>query len=158
MAPKFVPPCKTKLLPTKVKGPPATESTEAKVYAAFGLIVLQFVAVDLVFSIDSIVTAIGMAQDIEIMIAAVVIAVGVMYVASGPVAHFVAEHPTTKMLALSFLLLIGAALIADGFHFHIPRAYLYFAMAFSAGVEAVNVIAMRNRRKSKPAKGRGEVI
>ena len=83
---------------------------------------------------------------------AVVIACFVMYVSSGPVSKFVADHPTTKMLALAFLLLIGAALIADGFHFHIPRAYLYFAMAFSAAVEAVNVIAMRNRRKSKPAK------
>ena len=77
------------------------------------------------FSINSIVTAIGMAQDIEIMIAAVVIAMIVMYVASGPVAHFVAEHPTTKMLALAFLVMIGVALVADGFGFHIPRGYIY---------------------------------
>ena len=93
-----------------------------------------------------------MADHVEVMIAAVAVAILVMYFASEPVAAFIERHPTTKMLALSFLLLIGAALIADGFHFHIPRAYLYFAMAFSAAVEAVNVIAMRNRRKSKPAK------
>jgi predicted tellurium resistance membrane protein TerC len=121
------------------------ESTEAKVYATFGLIVLQVVAVDLVFSIDSIVTAIGMAQDIEIMIAAVVIAVVVMYVASGPVARFVAEHPTTKMLALAFLILIGVALVADGFEFHIPRGYIYASMAFAGVVEVFNLAARRNR-------------
>jgi predicted tellurium resistance membrane protein TerC len=115
-------------------------------YAAFWWVILQVVAVDLVFSIDSIVTAIGMAQDIEIMIAAVVIAVGVMYVASGPVATFIAHHPTTKMLALAFLVLIGVALVADGFDFHIPRGYIYFAMAFAGAVEAFNVIAGRKKR------------
>ena len=121
------------------------EPAGAKVYAAFSVIVLQVVAVDLVFSIDSIVTAIGMAQDIEIMIAAVVIAVIVMYVASGPVAHFVAEHPTTKMLALAFLVLIGVALVADGFEFHIPRGYIYASMAFAGAVEVFNLLARRNR-------------
>jgi predicted tellurium resistance membrane protein TerC len=121
------------------------ESTESKVYATFGLVVLQVVAIDLVFSIDSIVTAIGMAQDIEIMVAAVVIAVVVMYVASGPVAHFVAEHPTTKMLALAFLMLIGVALVADGFEFHIPRGYIYASMAFAGAVEVFNLMARRNR-------------
>jgi predicted tellurium resistance membrane protein TerC len=125
------------------------ESTAAKVYATFGVVVLQVVAVDLVFSIDSIVTAIGMAQDIEIMIAAVVIAVIVMYVASGPVAHFVAEHPTTKMLALAFLVLIGVALVADGFEFHIPRGYIYASMAFAGAVEAFNLLARRNRRRAR---------
>ena len=100
------------------------EDGVAKVYAAFSMIVLQIVAVDLVFSVDSIVTAIGMAQDIEIMIAAVVIAMIVMYVASGPIAHFIAAHPTTKMLALAFLVMIGVALVADGFQFHIPRGYI----------------------------------
>jgi predicted tellurium resistance membrane protein TerC len=121
------------------------EPAAAKVYAAFSMIVLQVVAVDLVFSIDSIVTAIGMAQDIEIMIAAVVIAVVVMYVASGPVARFVAEHPTTKMLALAFLILIGVALVADGFEFHIPRGYIYASMAFAGVVEVFNLAARRNR-------------
>ena len=108
--------------------------------------IVQLVAVDLVFSLDSIVTAIGMAQDIEIMIAAVVIAMIVMYVASGPVAAFIAEHPTTKMLALAFLVLIGVALVADGFDFHIPRGYIYFAMAFAGAVEVFNVLARRRRR------------
>jgi predicted tellurium resistance membrane protein TerC len=114
--------------------------------AAFSWVILQVVAVDLVFSIDSIVTAIGMAQDIEIMIAAVVIAVGVMYVASGPVASFIADHPTTKMLALAFLVLIGVALVADGFDFHIPRGYIYFAMVFAGAVETFNILARRKRR------------
>jgi predicted tellurium resistance membrane protein TerC len=114
--------------------------------ASMGLVILQLVAIDLVFSIDSIVTAIGMSRDLRIMIAAVLIAVAVMYAASGPVARFVANHPTTKMLALAFLLLIGVALVADGFEFHIPRGYIYFAMAFAAVVEAFNVLAARRRR------------
>jgi predicted tellurium resistance membrane protein TerC len=108
--------------------------------------IVQIALIDLVFSVDSIITAVGMADHIEVMIAAVVVAILVMYFASGPVAAFIERHPTTKMLALAFLLLIGAALIADAFHFHIPRGYIYFAMAFAAGVEVVNVIAMRNRR------------
>ncbi len=115
----------------------------------FFWIVMQLIAIDLVFSLDSIITAIGMAQDIEIMIAAVLIAVIVMYFASGPVADFIAKYPTTKMLALAFLVLIGVALVADGFEVHIPRGYIYFAMAFAAAVEAFNVLAMRNRRRVK---------
>ena len=117
----------------------------AKVHAAFSMIVMQIVVVDLVFSIDSIVTAIGMAQDIEIMIAAVVIAMVVMYGASGPIARFIAVHPTTKMLALAFLVLIGVALVADGFAFHIPRGYIYSSMAFACAVEVFNVLARRSR-------------
>jgi predicted tellurium resistance membrane protein TerC len=124
----------------------AAEETASAAKASMGLVILQLVAVDLVFSIDSIVTAIGMVRDIRIMIAAVLIAVAIMYAASGPVARFVADHPTTKMLALAFLLLIGVALIADGFDFHIPRGYIYFAMAFAAAVEAFNVLAARKRR------------
>jgi predicted tellurium resistance membrane protein TerC len=111
------------------------------------LVILQLTVIDLVFSLDSIITAIGMAQDIEIMIAAVVLAMLVMYVASRPVSVFIAEYPTTKMLALAFLVLIGVALVADGFEVHIPRGYIYFAMAFAAGVEAINVLARRNRRR-----------
>jgi predicted tellurium resistance membrane protein TerC len=113
---------------------------------AFLLVIIQIIIIDMVFSLDSIITAIGMAQDLEIMIAAVIIACVVMYVSSGPVARFVAEHPTTKMLALAFLLLIGVALVADGFSFHIPRGYIYFAIAFSIAVEMFNVLARRNRR------------
>jgi predicted tellurium resistance membrane protein TerC len=111
--------------------------------------ILQIAVIDLVFSIDSIITAVGMADHLEVMIAAVAVAILVMYIASGPVAAFIERHPTTKMLALSFLLLIGAALVADGMHFHIPRAYIYFAMAFSAAVEVVNVIASQNRRRAR---------
>jgi predicted tellurium resistance membrane protein TerC len=109
--------------------------------------IIQIAIIDLVFSIDSIITAVGMADHLGVMIAAVTVAILVMYFASGPVAQFIERHPTTKMLALSFLLLIGAALIADGMHFHIPRGYIYFAMAFAAGVEVINVIASRNRRR-----------
>src|SRR6267154_221872 len=115
---------------------------------AFFWLIAQIVVIDIVFSLDSIITAIGMSQDLIIMIAAVVIACVVMYVSSGPVARFVAEHPTTKMLALAFLVLIGVALVADGFKFHIPRGYIYFAIAFSAAVEAFNVLARRNRKKA----------
>jgi predicted tellurium resistance membrane protein TerC len=115
---------------------------------AFFLVIVQIIIIDMVFSLDSIITAIGMAQDLAIMIAAVVIACIIMYASSGPVARFVAEHPTTKMLALAFLVLIGVALVADGFQFHIPRGYIYFAIAFSALVEAFNVLAKRNRKKA----------
>src|ERR1043165_167511 len=125
------------------------EETGAKAYAAFSMIVLQIVAVDLVFSVDSIVTAIGLAKDIEIMIIAVVLAMIVMYVASGPVAHFVAHHPTTKMLALAFLVMIGVALVADGFDFHIPRGYIYSSMVFAGAVELFNVLAGRNRARAR---------
>jgi predicted tellurium resistance membrane protein TerC len=111
-------------------------------------VILQIIIIDIVFSLDSIITAIGMAQDLAIMIAAVVIACIIMYASSGPVARFVAEHPTTKMLALAFLVLIGVALVADGFQFHIPRGYIYFAIAFSAAVEFFNVLASRNRKRS----------
>ncbi|QPF81834.1 TerC family protein [Bradyrhizobium genosp. L] len=116
--------------------------------SAFFWVIVQIIVIDLVFSLDSIITAIGMAQHIEIMIAAVVIACAIMYISSGPVARFVAEHPTTKMLALAFLVLIGVALVADGFSFHIPRGYIYFAIAFSAAVEMFNVLARRNRKKA----------
>jgi predicted tellurium resistance membrane protein TerC len=115
---------------------------------AFFWVIIQIIVIDLVFSLDSIITAIGMAQDLEIMIAAVTIACLIMYASSGPVARFVAEHPTTKMLALAFLVLIGVALVADGFKFHVPRGYIYFAIAFSAAVEAFNVLAKRNRKKA----------
>jgi len=115
--------------------------------SAFFWVIVQIIIIDMVFSLDSIITAIGMAQDLEIMIAAVIIACIIMYVSSGPVSRFVAEHPTTKMLALAFLVLIGVALVADGFQFHIPRGYIYFAIAFSAAVEAFNVLAGRNRKR-----------
>lgn len=123
----------------------------SKVYASFGMIVAQIAVIDMIFSVDSILTAIGMADHVGVMIAAVVIAIAVMYAASGPVAGFIERHPTTRMLALAFLMMIGVALIADGIGFHIPRGYLYAAMAFSAIVELLNVVAGRNRRKQNNA-------
>ncbi len=110
-------------------------------------VIVQIIVIDMVFSLDSIITAIGMVQELPIMIAAVIIACLIMYAASGTVSRFVAEHPTTKMLALAFLVLIGVALVPDGFKFHIPRGYIYFAIAFSAAVELFNVLASRNRKK-----------
>ena len=124
------------------QGEPDTESKASLFFWA----IMQIIVIDIVFSLDSIITAIGMAQDLEIMVAAVVIACAVMYLSSGPVAKFVADHPTTKMLALAFLVLIGVALVADGFKFHIPRGYIYFAIVFAAAVELFNVLARRNRR------------
>jgi predicted tellurium resistance membrane protein TerC len=116
---------------------------------AFAWMIAQLVVVDLVFSLDSIITAIGMAEDLEVMVAAVVIAMIVMYAAAGPVGGFISEHPTTKMLALAFLVLIGVALVADGFEVHLPRGYIYSAMAFAAAVEVFNVMASRNRRRRR---------
>ena len=115
--------------------------------ASLQAILVQIVVIDMVFSIDSIITAVGMvpADQVIVMIAAVLVAVAVMFVASGPIAKFVADHPTTKMLALAFLLLIGVTLVADGLGFHIPKGYIYSAMAFSVLVEAVNIFA-KNRR------------
>jgi predicted tellurium resistance membrane protein TerC len=132
----------------EVEAREAETASAASPRAALLLVVTQLIAIDLVFSLDSIITAIGMAQDIEVMIAAIVIAMIVMYVASGPTAQFISDHPTTKMLALAFLVLIGVALVADGFNVHIPRGYIYFAMAFAAAVEFFNVVARRNRRRA----------
>jgi predicted tellurium resistance membrane protein TerC len=109
--------------------------------ASFGAVISQIAVMDLVFSLDSIITAVGLAQDIEIMAAAICIAIGVMYVAAEPVSAFIKRHPTTKMLGLCFLILIGTALVADGFGMHIPRGYIYFSMAFAGIVEAFNVWA-----------------
>lgn len=114
--------------------------------ATFGAVIGMIVVLDLVFSLDSVITAIGMSDQLFVMITAVVLAMAVMLFAAKPVSDFVNAHPTVKMLALSFLLLIGMALIADGLHFHIPKGYLYFAVAFSLGVECLN-IWMRKRRK-----------
>ncbi|MGA7609004.1 MAG: TerC family protein [Xanthobacteraceae bacterium] len=130
------------------------EPHEPQAKAATGMLsaIAQVTLIDAVFSIDSIVTAVGMAQDVRIMIAAVLVAVAVMYFASGAVGAFIAAHPTTKMLALAFLVLIGVALLADGFGVHLPRGYIYFAMSFAAAVEAVNIIAMRRRRARRGGK------
>ncbi|MBX3537876.1 MAG: TerC family protein [Chelatococcus sp.] len=124
---------------------------DAAVPGGMGMAILQIAIIDLVFSVDSIVTAIGMAQDISIMVTAVVISMAVMYVAAGAVSGFISRHPTTKMLALSFLILIGVSLVADGGGLHVPRGYIYAAMAFAAAVEAINIWAGRNRRKRRAA-------
>jgi predicted tellurium resistance membrane protein TerC len=117
--------------------------------ASFAAVIAQIVVLDVVFSLDSVITAIGIAEHIPIMVAAIVIAMIIMLLAAEPTARFVNAHPTVKMLALSFLLLVGVALIADGLHFHIPRGYLYFAIAFSIGVESLNLLASRARRHSR---------
>jgi predicted tellurium resistance membrane protein TerC len=126
-----------------------TEEQKAgrKASVAFGAVIVQIMIIDMVFSVDSIITAIGMAQHVEVMIAAVLVAVAVMYFASGPIAEFIRNHPTTKMLALAFLLLIGVSLVADGFGFHIPRGYIYFAMAFSALIEMINIAVSKRKKK-----------
>jgi predicted tellurium resistance membrane protein TerC len=110
-------------------------------------VLTQIALLDIIFSLDSVITAVGMAQEVAIMIAAIVIAVGIMMWASGPLGDFVERHPTIKMLALSFLLLIGMALVAEGFHQHIPKGYIYFAMGFSVFVEMLN---LRARKVGKP--------
>ncbi len=114
--------------------------------ASFGGVLVQIVLLDIVFSLDSVLTAVGLVDEVPIMVAAVVIAVGVMLVASGPLATFVHKHPSVKVLALSFLLLIGVTLIADGFGFHIDKAYIYAAMGFSVFVEALNLRRTRRRQ------------
>jgi len=116
------------------------------VRATFGAIVGQIVVIDLVFSLDSIITAVGMVDDVRVMVAAVVASVGLMLVAAGPIGRFVSRHPTVKMLALAFLIMIGMALMADGLDFHVPKGYIYFAMAFSVAVEMLNLRLRRRPR------------
>jgi predicted tellurium resistance membrane protein TerC len=121
--------------------------------ASFASMLVQIALLDIVFSLDSVITAIGMADHLPVMIAAVVLAVIVMMLAAGPIARFVESHPTVKMLALSFLLLVGMALVADAFRLHIPKGYIYFAMGFSVFVEMLNLRMQRAR--SRPVRLRG---
>jgi len=124
------------------------EGHEAKkVYASFASVIVQITLLDIVFSLDSVITAVGMVNNLWIMVAAVIIAIIAMMMFAGPIGSFVQRHPTVKMLALAFLLLIGFTLIAEGLHQHIPKGYIYFAMAFSVFVEFLNI---RLRKKSKP--------
>jgi predicted tellurium resistance membrane protein TerC len=120
---------------------------EARAVASFAGVLVQIMLLDIVFSLDSVITAIGMADELSVMILAVMIAVGVMMVAAGSISRFVERHPTVKMLALSFLLLIGMSLILDGVGQHVPKGYIYFAMGFSVFVEMIN---LRVRKKSEP--------
>jgi predicted tellurium resistance membrane protein TerC len=116
------------------------------VKATFAAVILQIMLIDLVFSLDSIITAVGMVDDVRIMIAAVIVSVGLMMLFASPIGRFVSDHPTIKMLALSFLVVVGVVLIAEGFGHHVPKGYVYFAMAFSLGVEMLNI---RTRKRAK---------
>ncbi|MFG6462344.1 TerC family protein [Roseateles sp. DXS20W] len=112
--------------------------------AAFGAAIVQIMLIDLVFSLDSIITAVGMVDDVRIMIAAVIASVGLMMLFASPIGRFVSSHPTIKMLALSFLVVVGVVLVAEGFGHHVPKGYIYFAMAFSLGVEMINIKMRKN--------------
>lgn len=129
--------------------PEASSVAAVAAPATAGLLAVtaQIAVLDIVFSLDSVITAVGMASHIEVMVAAVLLAALVMVVASGPMSRLIERHPTIKMLALAFLLLIGVALVADGTGFHIPKGYLYFAMAFSLGIEVLNLMVRNGRRK-----------
>jgi predicted tellurium resistance membrane protein TerC len=132
----------------QLEGPEGEGST--KVAASFSAVIVQILLLDVVFSLDSVITAVGMVDELPIMITAVVLAVIVMLVSAGRIGEFVDRHPTVKMLALAFLLLIGTTLIADGLGFHIPKGYIYFAMAFSVFVEVMNLKA--RKRRAEPVK------
>ena len=133
------------------KTPGKSPTMGDSVKASFGTVIAQIVAIDLVFSVDSILTAVGMTDDIPIMVAAVVITVGIMMVAADPLANFIEKNPTLVMLALAFLVMIGVVLIADGFGFHVPKGYIYAAMGFSVGVEILNIVQRNRRQKQRAA-------
>ena len=133
----------------------AETTTQAKASAAFSSVILQIMVVDLVFSLDSIITAVGMVDDVRIMISAVVASVALMMVFATPIGQFVSKHPTVKMLALSFLVVVGMVLVAEGFDHHVPKGYVYFAMAFSLTVELLNI---RLRKRGTPASLHGSRI
>jgi predicted tellurium resistance membrane protein TerC len=126
-----------------LEGEPHEQSS--KVRATFASVITQIVIIDIVFSLDSVITAVGLAQQIGVMIAAVIIAMAVMIAAAGPISNYVNRHPTIKMLALSFLLLVGVVLVADGLGHHINKGYIYFAMAFSFAVEMLNIRMRKSR-------------
>lgn len=125
-----------------------TTLEESVAKAAFAGVIVQIMMLDLVFSIDSVITAVGIADHVEVMIAAVVVAIAVMMAFANPIGRFIEAHPSTKMLALAFLLMVGMALLADGFHFHVERGFIYAAMLFGGGVEALNLIRQKRRRRA----------
>ncbi len=131
-----------------LEGEDETHGGSGKAKAAFASVILQIMVIDLVFSLDSIITAVGMVDDVRIMIAAVVCSVALMMLFAGPIGRFVSEHPTIKMLALSFLVVVGVVLVAEGFGHHVPKGYIYFAMGFSLAVEMMN-IRLRKKADSK---------
>ena len=138
----------TKEIHEKLEGDPEGDVKKSVSGAAFGAVLVQIAILDIVFSLDSVITAVGMVNHISLMVIAVMIAVGFMMFFAGAVSDFVNRHPTVKMLALSFLLLIGTALIGEGLHFHIPKGYVYFAMGFSVFVEMLN---LKSKKKAKAA-------
>jgi predicted tellurium resistance membrane protein TerC len=119
------------------------ETAASRGTATFGAVIAQIMLVDLVFSLDSIITAVGMVDDVRVMIAAVIASVALMMAFAGPIGRFVSDHPTVKMLALAFLVVVGVVLVAEGFDHKVPKGYVYFAMAFSLGVELLNIRARR---------------
>lgn len=125
-------------------------ATKGRTAASFASVIVQILLLDIVFSLDSVITAVGMADNLWVMIAAVIIALGVMLIFAGKISDFVNGHPTLKMLALSFLILIGVTLIGEGLHFHIPKGYIYFSMAFAFGVEMLNLKLRSKQKKQKP--------
>ncbi|MCP1340173.1 TerC family protein [Idiomarina sp. M1R2S28] len=127
-----------------------SQSEKSPVAASFIGILIQIAILDVVFSLDSVITAVGLAEQLSVMVIAVIISVGVMLVAAKSVSDFVDKHPTIKMLALSFLILIGMTLVGEGFGFHVPKGYVYFAMAFSLAVEMLNLKIRSNRKKPQP--------
>jgi predicted tellurium resistance membrane protein TerC len=131
------------------------EDEAVAVAATFSAVIIQIAIVDIVFSLDSVITAVGMVKEIEVMATAVIISVGVMLFAAGPIGEFVDRHPTIKMLALSFLILVGVALIGDGWDLHIPKGYIYFAMAFSVAVEMLNLRVRAQKMKAVHLRKRG---
>jgi predicted tellurium resistance membrane protein TerC len=131
----------------KLEGPEEADVRTGKKKVSFAGTIIQIMLLDIVFSLDSVITAVGMANQVAVMVAAIVIAVIIMMISSGAVSDFVHRHPTVKMLALSFLLLIGLTLIAEGFHQHISKGYIYFAMAFSVFVEMLNLRMRKGRVK-----------
>jgi predicted tellurium resistance membrane protein TerC len=131
----------------------AAESKGIRVFSSFMLIIVQIGVIDIVFSLDSVFTAVGLAEDVPIMVAAIIVAVLVMMLLAGPISNFVEEHPTVKVLALAFLILVGMALIADGLDTHVPKGYLYFAMAFSVTVEMINLRRRKALDRRRAEKG-----
>jgi predicted tellurium resistance membrane protein TerC len=143
-----------------IEGPDDDEAEAAQamgkvVGVTFQGAIVQIMLLDLVFSLDSVITAVGLADELIVMIAAVIIAIYVMWKAAGPISDFVHKHPSTKMLALAFLVMIGTALIADGFHYHIERGFIYAAMVFAGGVEVLNVLRGKRRKRGRRDGGAG---
>ena len=139
-----------------VVGESVEEDIDTKPMTSFWMVIAQIAVIDIVFSLDSVITAVGMAEHIPIMVFAILTAVAIMLLAANPLANFIEKNPTIVMLALSFLLMIGTTLIADGFGFHVPKGYIYAAMGFSALVEALNMLSRRAKSRAQPPAKDGE--